>query len=66
MSSSANGAWSTATSTGVLTLVAMFAFAANSLLCRLALGQVLIDAATFTVVRVISGAVVLVLLVLPR
>ena len=37
----------------------MLAFAANSILCRLALGQGLIDAASFTAVRVISGAVVL-------
>lgn len=49
-----------------LTLVAMLAFAANSLLCRLALGQQLIDAATFTTVRVICGAVILALIVLPR
>jgi hypothetical protein len=32
----------------LLTVVAMLAFAANSLLCRLALRQELIDAATFT------------------
>lgn len=44
----------------------MLAFAANSLLCRLALGQELIDAASFTSVRVISGAVTLWLIVLPR
>ncbi len=50
----------------LLTVVAMLAFAANSLLCRLALGQELIDAATFTTVRVISGAVTLSLIVLFR
>jgi len=44
----------------------MLAFAANSLLCRLALGQQLIDAASFTAVRVISGAVMLSLIMLPR
>lgn len=44
----------------------MLAFAANSLLCRLALGQQLIDAATFTAVRVISGAIMLSLIVLFR
>ena len=44
----------------------MLAFAANSLLCRLALGQQLIDAASFTAVRVISGAVTLGLIMLPR
>ncbi len=49
-----------------LTTVAMLAFAANSLLCRLALGQGLIDAASFTTIRVISGAVMLSLIVLPR
>lgn len=52
--------------TMLLTLVAMLAFAANSLLCRMALGQELIDAATFTSVRVIAGAIVLALIVLPR
>jgi drug/metabolite transporter (DMT)-like permease len=50
----------------LLTAVAMLAFAANSLLCRLALGQGLIDAATFTTVRVISGAATLCLIVLLR
>ena len=50
----------------LLTAVAMLAFAANSLLCRLALGQGLIDAASFTTIRVISGAVMLSLIVLPR
>jgi drug/metabolite transporter (DMT)-like permease len=42
----------------------MVAFAANSILCRLALGQELIDAASFTSVRVISGAVTLYAIVL--
>ena len=45
--------------TVLLTTAAMVAFAANSVLCRLALGQGVIDAASFTAVRVISGAVVL-------
>jgi drug/metabolite transporter (DMT)-like permease len=53
-------------STPILTLVAMFAFAANSLLCRLALGDGQIDAASFTTVRVVSGAVTLSLFMLPR
>lgn len=57
---------SVAVSTLLLTLVAMLAFAANSLLCRLALGQELIDAASFATVRVISGAAVLIIIVLPR
>ena len=53
-------------STVVLTLIAMFAFAANSLLCRMALGEGLIDAASFTTVRVLSGAITLALILLPR
>jgi len=52
--------------TAVLTLVAMFAFAANSLLCRMALGEGLIDAASFTTARVTAGAVTLSLILLPR
>ncbi len=44
----------------------MLAFAANSLLCRLALGQGTIDAASFTTARVISGAVTLALIVMLR
>ncbi len=43
----------------VLTSLAMTAFAGNSLLCRLALRQTGIDAATFTAIRLVSGAVVL-------
>jgi drug/metabolite transporter (DMT)-like permease len=50
----------------LLTGIAMLAFAANSLLCRLALGGELIDAATFTTIRVASGALTLAILVLPR
>jgi drug/metabolite transporter (DMT)-like permease len=49
-----------------LTVAAMLAFAGNSVLCRLALGQDLIDAASFATVRVASGAAVLALIVLPR
>src|SRR6267378_324702 len=40
-----------------LTLLAMIAFASNSLLCRAALKETGIDAATFTFVRIFSGAV---------
>ena len=47
------------TNTLVLTTVAMVAFAANSILCRLALGVGLIDAASFATIRTISGALVL-------
>ncbi len=43
----------------ILTLFAMIAFASNSLLCRAALNQTNIDAATFTFVRIFSGALAL-------
>lgn len=49
-----------------LTLVTMLCFAGNSVLCRLALRQTAIDAASFTAVRLISGALMLALLVLGR
>ena len=42
-----------------LTLLTMFAFAGNSVLCRIALKHTSIDAASFTSIRLISGAVVL-------
>jgi drug/metabolite transporter (DMT)-like permease len=41
------------------TALAMFAFAANSILCRMALGTSSIDAAAFTSIRLVSGVVVL-------
>lgn len=47
----------------LLTLVTMLCFAGNSVLCRLALRQTSIDAASFTSVRLISGALMLALLV---
>jgi len=47
----------------ILTLLAMMAFAGNSLLCRLALKHTSIDAASFTSIRIISGAVALWLIV---
>ena len=47
----------------LLTLLAMIAFAGNSLLCRLALKSTRIDAATFTSIRIVSGALVLWLIV---
>jgi drug/metabolite transporter (DMT)-like permease len=43
----------------ILTLFAMIAFASNSLLCRAALKQTTIDPASFTFVRIFSGAVAL-------
>lgn len=50
----------------LLTLVAMIAFAGNSLLCRVALRETGIDAATFTSVRIVSGALVLWLIIRAR
>ncbi|KKO50250.1 membrane protein [Arsukibacterium sp. MJ3] len=50
----------------LLTLLALFAFAGNSLLCRAALAHTQIDAASFTAIRLISGAMVLWLLLLLR
>ena len=52
--------------TFALTAAAMVAFAANSLLCRLALGQDQIDAASFTSIRVGAGVVTLCLILLAR
>jgi drug/metabolite transporter (DMT)-like permease len=46
-----------------LTAIAMLAFASNSLLCRMALRGAHIDAVSFTLVRLASGAVMLWLLV---
>ncbi|WP_078122101.1 DMT family transporter [Thiosocius teredinicola] len=46
-----------------LTVLAMIAFAGNSLLCRVALKETAIDPAAFTSLRLVSGAVVLWLLV---
>jgi drug/metabolite transporter (DMT)-like permease len=48
--------------TAALTAAALLGFAANSILCRMALQPRLVDAATFTTIRIVSGAVVLVLL----
>ncbi|MCB1540138.1 MAG: DMT family transporter [Rhodoblastus sp.] len=42
-----------------LTAVAMLAFAANSILCRLALAHGAIDPASFTLVRIASGVITL-------
>jgi drug/metabolite transporter (DMT)-like permease len=49
-----------------LTSLAMIAFAGNSLLCRVALKHTGIDAASFTAIRLISGAVMLWLVVRMR
>lgn len=54
------------TRTIILISVAMIAFAGNSLLCRAALRDTSIDAASFTTIRIISGAFMLWLVVLLR
>jgi len=50
----------------LLTLFAMLAFAGNSLLCRVALRDTAIDAASFTTIRLASGALVLAAIMLAR
>jgi drug/metabolite transporter (DMT)-like permease len=50
----------------VLTLLSMLAFAGNSLLCRAAFHAGRIDAASFTTVRLVAGALVLWLIVRVR
>lgn len=47
----------------LLTALALAAFASNSLLCRVALRSAAIDAASFTSIRLLSGALALALLV---
>ncbi|POB70830.1 EamA family transporter, partial [Vibrio vulnificus] len=42
-----------------LTAIAMIAFAANSVFCRLALAEQSIDPGSFTFIRLLSGAVTL-------
>ncbi len=45
--------------TAALTSLALVAFASNSILCRLALAPLLVDAGTFTFIRLLSGALIL-------
>lgn len=52
--------------TALLTALAMIAFAGNSLLCRLALGAGAIDAASFASLRVLAGAVALLVILAVR
>ena len=47
----------------IFTGLALLAFAGNSVLCRLALSQLHMDATSFTLIRLISGALMLCLLV---
>lgn len=48
------------------TTLALLAFAGNSLLCRAALAHTAIDPASFTAIRIVSGAMMLVLLLALR
>jgi drug/metabolite transporter (DMT)-like permease len=50
---------STKGSATVLTVLALIAFAGNSVFCRLALAEPIIDPASYTAVRLITGAVTL-------
>jgi drug/metabolite transporter (DMT)-like permease len=50
----------------ILTLLAMIAFASNSLLCRAALKETSVDPASFTILRIFSGAIALWLLMCVR
>ncbi|MCA8965349.1 MAG: DMT family transporter [Planctomycetes bacterium] len=45
--------------TALLTALALLAFAANSILCRFALADAAVDPASFTALRLVSGALVL-------
>ncbi len=48
------------------TVLALVAFASNSILCRLALATSRIDPSTFTAIRIVSGAVTLAMIVVVR
>jgi drug/metabolite transporter (DMT)-like permease len=50
----------------ILTVLALLAFAGNSLLCRAALAHTHIDAVSFTTIRLLSGAIILWFFVLLR
>ena len=47
----------------IITAFTLIAFAANSLLCRMALGGHLIDPVSFTTIRLVSGALALILII---
>lgn len=46
------------------TVFALLAFAGNSVLCRIALGENLIDSTSFTVIRLLSGIIILFLILM--
>ncbi|MDH5426140.1 MAG: DMT family transporter [Gammaproteobacteria bacterium] len=49
--------------TAAITSLALIAFALNSVLCRMALGSAAIDAASFTVIRLLSGSIMLLIII---
>jgi protein-S-isoprenylcysteine O-methyltransferase Ste14 len=57
--SSNSGEWMRSLKLALLTSITMVAFASNSLLCRVALSRTAIDAASFTLIRLVSGALML-------
>ncbi len=58
--------WNIFLKVSIITLCALVAFAANSVLCRFALGMGAIDAAGFTCIRLVSGAATLFLILILR
>ncbi|MGX9416772.1 DMT family transporter [Vibrio sp. WJH972] len=52
--------------TVITTIIALLAFAGNSVLCRIALAEGNIDAGSFTLLRILSGAFVLLAIVLVK
>lgn len=56
----------TSVTTLIFTCLALTAFAANSVLCRLALGEQSIDASSFTIIRLLSGVITLWIILLLR
>lgn len=48
----------------ITTIIALIAFAANSVLCRLALGDANIDAISFTLIRLLSGSIILMAIIM--
>ena len=55
-------AFSSLIKTSLATILALTAFAANSVLCRMALGSGAVDAASFTIIRLVSGSLMLIAL----
>jgi drug/metabolite transporter (DMT)-like permease len=58
--------WKKVLTVSLITLSALIAFAANSVLCRFALGAGAIDAGGFACIRLLSGAAILLIILLLR